>query len=188
MDDRKDQRPPDVNRRGLIGSVTRRGPTATAQIGPLITAGLWIAPMPRALAEHLPRRVMRRRGHLRRADERPSLRIVRNRSRTPTCGRPSRSGGDFPRAAVARGRDAARNFGRHAEMPEDPADHGRLLDERDQTQAAATPGTQHVKPEGARHQRSPALAASLAPRRLRWVGFTRLLSDRFLRFRLATIP
>ena len=32
------------------------------------------------------------------------------------------------------------DLGRHAEMPEDPADHGRLLDERDQAQAAARPG------------------------------------------------
>jgi hypothetical protein len=40
------------------------------------------------------------------------------------------------------------NLGRHVEMPEDPADHGRLFDERDQTQAAATPGTrQHVEPK-----------------------------------------
>ncbi len=36
-------------------------------------------------------------------------------------------------------------------MSEDPLDHGRLFDERDQAQTAAAPGTrQHVKPERAR--------------------------------------
>ena len=53
-------------------------------------------------------------------------------------------------------------------MPEDPADDRRLLDERNQTQAATTPGArQHVTPEGAGHQRRPAPAAGLTPRRLR---------------------
>jgi hypothetical protein len=46
------------------------------------------------------------------------------------------------------------DLGRDAKMPEDPADDGCLLDERDQAQAAATPGTrQHVKPKCALHQR-----------------------------------
>jgi len=41
-------------------------------------------------------------------------------------------------------------------MSEDPADDGRLLDERDQPQAATTPGaSQHVKPERAFHQGCP---------------------------------
>ena len=57
-------------------------------------------------------------------------------------------------------------------MPEDPVDHGRLLDERDQTQAAAAARTrQHVHPKRACHQRRPTLAASVAPRRLRGVSF-----------------
>jgi hypothetical protein len=61
-------------------------------------------------------------------------------------------------------------------MPEDPADHGRLLDERDQAQAAATPGArQHIEPEGACHQPRPTLAATVAPRRVRGVSLTTLL-------------
>ena len=56
-------------------------------------------------------------------------------------------------------------------MPEDPADDRRLFDERNQTQAATTPGArQHVTPEGADHQRRPAPAAGLTPRRLRGSG------------------
>ena len=43
-----------------------------------------------------------------------------------------------------------RDLCRYAEMSEDPLDHGRLFDERDQAQAAAAPRTgQHIKPEGA---------------------------------------
>ena len=39
-----------------------------------------------------------------------------------------------------------RDLGRQATGPEDPVDHGRLVDQRDQTQAAATAGTrQDVK-------------------------------------------
>ena len=44
-------------------------------------------------------------------------------------------------------------LGRQAEMPEDAIDHGRLLDERDQTQAAATPRTrQNVDPKRSGHE------------------------------------
>jgi hypothetical protein len=46
-----------------------------------------------------------------------------------------------------------RDLDRQAKVPEDPGDHGRLLDARDQAQPAATPGTrQHGKPTGARHE------------------------------------
>jgi hypothetical protein len=56
------------------------------------------------------------------------------------------------------------DLGRHAEMPEDPIDHRRLLDERDQAQAAAAPGAgQDVDPECARHERRPTLPADLPP-------------------------
>lgn len=37
------------------------------------------------------------------------------------------------------------DLSRHAEMPEDPADDGRLLDERDQTQAAASTSNLNVR-------------------------------------------
>jgi hypothetical protein len=66
-------------------------------------------------------------------------------------------------------------------MPEDPADDGRLLDERDETHAAATPGApQHVKPEGAGHQRRPTLPAGLTPRRLGGIRLTSRLGGRRL--------
>jgi CubicO group peptidase (beta-lactamase class C family) len=49
-------------------------------------------------------------------------------------------------------------------MPEDAGDHGRLLDQGDQAQAAATPRAgQHVKPKRALHQRGPQLAEMLLP-------------------------
>src|SRR5712692_847337 len=51
------------------------------------------------------------------------------------------------------------NRGRYAEMTEEALDHGRLVDERDQAQSAATPGTgQHVKAERSSHQLCPTLA------------------------------
>jgi hypothetical protein len=60
-----------------------------------------------------------------------------------------------------------RDLDRQAKVPEDPGDHGRLLDARDQAQPAATPGTrQHGKPTGARHERRPTLTAGAPPRRL----------------------
>ena len=72
-------------------------------------------------------------------------------------------------------------LGRHAEMPEDSLDHSRLFDERDQPQAAATPGaSQNVKPEGARHQGCPRLAAGVARRSLRGASLTSLLAGRVL--------
>lgn len=60
-----------------------------------------------------------------------------------------------------------RDLDRQAKAPEDPGNHGRLLDARDQAQTAATPGTrQHGKPTGARHERRPTLTAGSPPRRL----------------------
>ncbi|MBI1875493.1 MAG: hypothetical protein HYS05_16615 [Acidobacteria bacterium] len=64
-------------------------------------------------------------------------------------GRIGSSDAERRRAGGTRRRDR----GRGAEMSEDPLDHGRLLNERDEVQAAAAPGTrQDVKPEGALHQ------------------------------------
>jgi hypothetical protein len=79
------------------------------------------------------------------------------------------------RARRARRRDLRR----HAQMPQDPANHGRLLDQRDHTQAPATLRTrQHVESERALHQRRPALAADLAPRRLCRVRLSRRIGHR----------
>ena len=127
--------------------------------------------------------------HLRHPDRRLSLRSVRNKIEHRGIVVPGvRIANTHAERRCAGGTRRGDLVGRHAEMPEDPADHGRLSDERDQTQAAATPATrQHIKPEGARHQRRPTLAASLAPRRLRGVRFTSWLGGRFLQFRLATI-
>ena len=67
---------------------------------------------------------------------------------------------------------------RYAEMPEDPLDHGRLFDERDQAQTAAAPRTgQHIKPERACHQRRPTLTAGLTPRRLGGISLTGLFES-----------
>jgi hypothetical protein len=56
-----------------------------------------------------------------------------------------------------------RDLGRQATGPEDPVDHGRLVDQRDQTQAAAIAATRHdVKSERPCHQRRPALTAGSA--------------------------
>ena len=89
------------------------------------------------------------------------------------------------RAGVTRRRDLRRD----AEMPEDPLDHGRLLDERDEAQAAASPGTrQDVEPECTFHQGCPSLAAGLAPRRLRGVSLRSLLGRQLPQPRVAAIP
>ena len=58
-------------------------------------------------------------------------------------------------------------------MPEDPVDHGRLVDKRDQTQAATTPRTrQHVDPKRSGHEGCPRLAAGVTPRGFRGVRLT----------------
>ena len=63
------------------------------------------------------------------------------------------------------------DLGRHAEVPEDPADYGSLFNQRDQAQAATTPRTRrHIKPEGPLHQRGPMLATRSLVRRLRRVS------------------
>ena len=60
-----------------------------------------------------------------------------------------------------------RDLRRDAEMPEDPLDHDRLVDERDQAKTPAASRTrQHVTPERACHERRPTLAAGVTPRRL----------------------
>ena len=89
-----------------------------------------------------------------RADGRPSGR--RSGARLPQVGvhRSLREGVEQRRCA---GRPRDGPLGRQAEMPEDPADDGRLLDERDQAQAAAASRTrQHLEPERPAHQVRPA--------------------------------
>ena len=79
------------------------------------------------------------------------------------------------------------DLGRHAEMPEDPADHGGLFDQRDQAQAATTPRTcQHIEPEAPLHQRRPTLATRSVLRRLRRVSLTGLRRERLCYAALAT--
>jgi hypothetical protein len=61
------------------------------------------------------------------------------------------TGGLGPVAPSRRGTGGTRrgDFGRQAEMPQDPIDYLPLLDERDQAEAAAAPGAgQNVEPEG----------------------------------------
>jgi hypothetical protein len=81
-----------------------------------------------------------------------------------------------------------RDLRRDAEMSEDPLDHGRLFDERDQAQTAAAPGTrEHVKPERACHQGRPTLAAGSTPSRLGGISLTSLLGGRVLHPRIAAV-
>lgn len=53
---------------------------------------------------------------------------------------PDRPGSPAENGGARAGRGAA-DRGRYAKVTEDPLDHGGLLDERDQTQPAATPRT-----------------------------------------------
>ena len=73
-------------------------------------------------------------------------------------------------------------------MLEDPLDHGRLFDERDQAQAAAAPGTrQDVKPESARHERRPTLTAGFTPHCFGEISLEGLSGERLSLPRIATI-
>lgn len=74
-------------------------------------------------------------------------------------------------------------------MPEDPLDHGRLLDERNQTQTTATPGTrQNIKPKRAFQQRRPTLTAGLTPRRLGGISLTSRVGGRVFHPRITAVP
>jgi hypothetical protein len=146
----------EVNRRALIGSPRA---VATAPRGP----------RPHRRLAHR----SRRRFAPSRADDRSRRRRVKRwwawratpPSTSPACQRASRGCGssgtgiEHRRAVIPSGLvgtlHAERwraggtrrgNLGRHAEMPEDPVDHRRFYDERDEAQTAATPGTrQHIK-------------------------------------------
>ena len=103
----------------------------------------------------------RRQGIAEHRQEQGSNRIVKNGDRTPEYWRPNplvgRPHGERWRARGMRRRDLCR----YPEMSEDPLDHGRLFDERDQAQAAAAPRTgQHIKPERPAHQLGPLIRAS----------------------------
>lgn len=100
----------------------------------------------------------------------------RNTRRTPRRRRPNQPRRERPREAAARGRDAARASPTAGRDAGECVDHGRLLDERDQTQTATTPGsharlprvgpaedTPDVDPKRSGHEGCPRLAAGVAP-------------------------
>ena len=78
--------------------------------------------------------------HLRHTDVRT---VARSRTRVEHRGLivPTRRVGNAREPRRRTGGTRRGRLGRQAEMPEDPVDHGRLLDERDQTQAAARPAS-----------------------------------------------
>ena len=85
------------------------------------------------------------------------------------------------------GRTWRGRLGGQAEMPEDPLHHGRLLDEGDQAQTAATPRTrQHIKSKGARHERRPTLTAGSPPRPLDEIRLPSLRGAHVLPSRIVT--
>ena len=147
-----------VNRRGHYQTRLRGvAPRDTAQISPTITCRLW----------HRPKDCQARGasfGTCLRARGTPAARRRAGRLSGTSGTRVEHRAVVVPTTKIGNCRGERRragwtrrgDLGRHAEMPEDPADHGRLLDERDQAQAAARPGGDRP----ARQTRRPVLLSA----------------------------